>query len=92
MKSDTPKSDSLINALFDETGNVGPHNCPERWVRLCREIEKENALLRSANEDVKRIARERDESNRALDMIRNAIRNMVSVANIKAEPQAQQNT
>ena len=81
MKLETPKTHALINALFDETGHVGPHNCPEPWVNLCRELEKENALYRAANEDVKRIAWERDEANRALSMIRNAIRNMVSVAN-----------
>jgi hypothetical protein len=44
--SDTPKTDEMINALHDETRHVGPHNCPERWVRLCRELELENARLR----------------------------------------------
>jgi hypothetical protein len=43
--SDTPKTDEMINALHDETRHVGPHNCPERWVRLCRELERENARL-----------------------------------------------
>jgi hypothetical protein len=81
MKSKTPKSDALINALYNETGHVGPHNCPERWVKLCRELEEENALYRAANEQLKQIAGERDEANRALSMIRNAIRNMVAVAN-----------
>lgn len=37
----TPKTDALINALYKETGHVGQHNCPERWVTLCRELETE---------------------------------------------------
>jgi hypothetical protein len=44
----TPKSDALINALYQETRHVGQHNCPERWVKLCREMERENARLREA--------------------------------------------
>jgi len=51
MTTKTPKSDALLNALYNETGHVGQHNCPERWVKLCREIEEINATLISALDD-----------------------------------------
>jgi hypothetical protein len=48
--SDTPRTTELLSALHDETRHVGQHNCPDRWVRLCRELERENARLREALE------------------------------------------
>ena len=54
MKTPTPKSDALINALYAETQHVGEHNCPERWVILCREIEEDNAKLRDALVELRR--------------------------------------
>lgn len=37
-----------MNELFDQTGHIAEHNCPERWVKLCRKLETQNGRLRSA--------------------------------------------
>jgi hypothetical protein len=48
MKDLTPKTTELINTMYDETGHIGPHNCPERWVKKCRELEEEANQYRTA--------------------------------------------
>ena len=50
----TPESDALINRLFAETKHVGPHNCPENWVVLCRKLEMERDQWRGIAEELAR--------------------------------------
>lgn len=39
--SDTPRTDALLETIFDRVGQVGPRNCQEEWVALCRKLESE---------------------------------------------------
>jgi hypothetical protein len=41
--NDTPRTDEILQKIYDQTAHVGEHNCPKIWVDLARELERENA-------------------------------------------------
>jgi hypothetical protein len=46
--SKTPKTCALLERLLDRDGVVEEENAPFIWVRLCKEIERDNADLLEA--------------------------------------------
>ena len=45
MKTETPKVNALIEKILTERGEVWEGNAPESWVKLARDLERENAWL-----------------------------------------------
>ena len=56
--SDTPRTDALLETILDRAGQVGPRNCPEEWVTLCRKVEHELSDAHRAIESLRASVRE----------------------------------